>query len=314
MAFPDAGLTSAPPVGTGGPDPRHALDYVPDSVFALDDQWRCTYLNRAALQFAGRSAEELTGKSIWDAFPQLAKTAFHRELTLCVSIGHVWPGENAGVDQVSLVVSDTGCGMTPEVQARIFDPFYSTKFAGRGLGLAAVLGIIRGHGGTIQVTSAPRQGSRFEVLFPCTGQRATDNEKNDWPAAERASGAETILLVEDEDSLRVAVSKMLQKRGYSVLEANDGRTAVDLYRASQSRIDLVLLDMTLPGMAGHEVLADLRRTNPRVKAVLTSAYGKEAVFSSLGAQEPCPFIRKPYSLSDLIELLDKVAYGAGRMQ
>src|SRR5215467_14650840 len=82
MAFPDAGLTSAPPVGTGGPDPRHALDYVPDSVFALDDQWRCTYLNRAALQFAGRSAEELTGKSIWDAFPQLAKTAFHRELTL----------------------------------------------------------------------------------------------------------------------------------------------------------------------------------------------------------------------------------------
>jgi CheY-like chemotaxis protein len=195
--------------------------------------------------------------------------------------------------------------MTPEVQARIFDPFYSTKFPGRGLGLAAVLGIIRGHGGTIQVTSAPGQGSRFEILLPCTDQRA-ENEKNDRPAAARASRTETILMVEDEDSLRVPVSRMLQKRGYSVLEANDGRMAVDLYRANQSRIDLVLLDMTLPGMAGHEVLADLRRTNPRVKAVLTSAYGKEAVLSSLGAQEPCPFIRKPYSLSDLIELLAKV--------
>jgi CheY-like chemotaxis protein len=107
---------------------------------------------------------------------------------------------------------------------------------------------------------------------------------------------------------------MLQKRGYLVLEADDGRAAVDLYRESQSRIDLVLLDMTLPGMPGHEVLADLRRTNPRVKAVLTSAYGKEAVLRSLGAQEPCPFIRKPYSLADLIELLDKVGVRGGRIQ
>ena len=227
-----------------------------------------------------------------------------------MSIGHVRPGENAGGDQVSLIVSDTGCGMTPEVQARIFDPFYSTKFAGRGLGLAAVQGIIRGHGGTIQVASAPGQGSQFEILFPCTDQRATDTEKNERLAPERAIGAETILLVEDEDSLRAAVSRVLKKRGYSVLEANNGRTAVDLYRARQSQIDLVLLDMTLPGMAGHEVLADLRRTNSRVNAVLTSAYGKEAVLSSLGGQEPCPFIRKPYLLSDLIELLDNVGAAA----
>jgi len=223
------------------------------------------------------------------------------EGTISVAVSRVTAPEQTG-EYVRLSVSDTGCGMSPEVQARIFDPFYSTKFAGRGLGLAAVQGIVRGHGGTIQVTTAPGQGSRFEILLPCTVQNTLKQAAVRPDAASDVSD-KTILVVEDEDSLRLAVSRMLQKRGYTVIEAADGRAAVDLFRANQSGIDLVLLDMTLPGIAGQEVLSELRRLNPAVSVVLTSAYGQDVVLRSLGAQEPCPFIRKPYLMTDLVGLL-----------
>ncbi len=205
---------------------------------------------------------------------------------------------------VRLMVADNGCGMTPEIQAKIFDPFFSTKFAGRGLGLGAVQGIVRHHGGTIRVSSVPGQGSRFEIFLPCL----VEPDRQPAPPALRPSVAAakgavaTILLVEDEETLSMAVSRMLRKKGYSVLEAADGLAAVDLFRANHHAIDLVLLDLTLPEMSGQQVLRELRRIQPNLKVILTTAYGREMALTSLGGLQPWLFLRKPYRFDELLKL------------
>ena len=237
-----------------------------------------------------------------------------KEGVISVTLAHVRSGSNQFADStpnllqnehLRLAVSDTGAGMTQEIQARIFDPFFTTKFTGRGLGLAAVQGIIHNHGGTINVVSAPGQGSRFEVLLPCTRQPARDTRDIPVPAAARAvgSGAATVLVIEDEEALRLAVSKMLRKLGFSVAEASDGPAGLDLFRGNERKYDAVLLDLTLPGKSGREVFEELRRMRPDVKVIITTAYGHDSVRKAIGEQEPWLFIRKPYRLSDLADLI-----------
>jgi PAS domain S-box-containing protein len=225
------------------------------------------------------------------------------------SAPNLFPG-----DYIRLEVSDTGCGMTEEIQSRIFDPFFTTKVGGRGMGLAAVKGIVRSHGGAINVVSASGQGSRFEILLPCRSESAREGHDEAAPAAgEVVSINGTALMVEDEDALRIPVSRMLRMKGFTVIEAANGKVGVELFRSRAPEIDVVLLDLTLPGMSGGEVLTELRRIQPEVKVIITSAYNREMAQTTLGGQQSWLFIRKPYELDELTRLLRKSVLDKRRM-
>ena len=211
----------------------------------------------------------------------------------------------AAGDYLKLEVFDSGSGMTPEVQTRIFDLYFTTRTSGRGLGLANVQEIVRGHNGAINVVSSLGQGTRIEVLLPCTNHPVEHSRAIEMPPAanEQESITGTVLVVEDEETLRRAISKMLRMKGFSVIEAIDGGAAVDLFRANEREIGVVLLDMTLPVMDGGEVFVELRRIRPDVRVILTTAYREETTLTTLGGQQPWTFIRKPYRLNDLLNLL-----------
>ena len=208
-------------------------------------------------------------------------------------------------EYVQLEISDTGWGMSAEKQARVFDPFYSTKSGGRGLGLAVVHGIVRRLGGAINLVSEPGNGTSFEILLPCSDTTSEAIPKPITGIGHPASlsQAATVLVVEDEDPLRQATSKMLVKRGFSVIEARDGSAALEAIRGQNNPIHVLLLDITLPGTPSSEVLQEARRLRPEMRVVVTSAYTEEMAAASLqGAVEQ--FIRKPYRLDDLARLID----------
>ena len=206
---------------------------------------------------------------------------------------------------LALEVSDSGCGMTEEQKARVFEPFFTTKFAGHGLGLAVVQGIVRAHGGAIHLSSDPGRGTAFRILLPCTAKLEQPQLTSALTAFNDpvAAAARTVLLVEDEETLRFCVSKLLRKRGFSVVEAGDGNTAVDFCRNHRESIDVILLDVTIPGCSSREVMAEARRSRPDIKVILTSAYSRETVISSPEEQYASAFIRKPFTLADLMDVL-----------
>jgi PAS domain S-box-containing protein len=238
----------------------------------------------------------------------------NKEGIISVALSHVRAGTDTftdrtsnpiPVDHVRLMVGDTGSGMNEETLSRIFDPFFTTKFTGRGMGLAAVQGIVRDHGGTIDVISSPGEGTRFEVLLPCTSQPALAARDILLPASSASAGSSngTVLVVEDEDELRLAVSKMLRKVGFNVVEASDGRTGLSLFRANERGIDAVLLDLTLPGMTGREVLEEMRGLRPDLKVIITTAYSQDTAAGVLGGLQTWFYIRKPYRAIELTDLL-----------
>jgi len=206
---------------------------------------------------------------------------------------------------VQLEVSDTGVGITEATKARIFDPFFSTKFAGRGMGLAVVRRIVRDHGGAIQVASTPGMGTTFRVNLPSVESKPADQSRpvpfNESPQPNPPTGV--ILMVEDEDVLQMAVSAMLRQSGYTVMEATNGSTALELLRTIGHNLDAVVLDVTLPGASSREILEEARRWQPGLRVVVTSAYSQESVRDSLSSLGAHQFIRKPYQLRDLVHLL-----------
>lgn len=208
-------------------------------------------------------------------------------------------------DCLCLTVSDTGAGMTEEAQARLFDPFFTTKGAGRGLGLAAVQGIVRAHGGTIRVRSAPGEGSKFEVLLPCAVAAREESRVIAAPVSPNESYMGTVLLIDDEEMLRLAVAKMLRRKGFSVMETGDGREGIELFQTRWREIDVVLLDVTLPGISGREVLEELRRVQPEARIILTTAYGRDRAVAAMGGDPSLQYLRKPYRIGELIETLGR---------
>jgi PAS domain S-box-containing protein len=207
-----------------------------------------------------------------------------------------------------LEVSDTGCGMSMETQGKVFDPFFSTRGAGHGLGLAVVHGIVRSLHGAISIASEPGNGTMFQVWLPCeeTSTQTLDDRMSVVDETPLRPQQFAVLVVEDEDPLRQAVLGMLRKVGFSTLGAADGAAAIELLRANPGIIDLVLLDLTIPGASSNDVLAEVAQARPGVRVVLTSAYSQE-MMSSMNGPQVRGFIRKPYRLGDLVQTLQKVA-------
>lgn len=209
---------------------------------------------------------------------------------------------------VFLEIGDTGVGMSPDTLSRIFDPFFSTKFAGRGLGLAAVMGIVRSHHGLIRIRTERGEGTVFRVLFPPVSGTAVKPEK---PSAERSDwrGSGTILVIEDEEGVREVVERMLQEIGFQTLGAEDGRHALDVMERVGDNVTAVLLDLSMPRMGGAETLRRLRALWPELPVLMMSGYTEQSVSPQFGDSGPGPtgFLQKPFLAEDLIAVLRRFA-------
>jgi signal transduction histidine kinase/CheY-like chemotaxis protein len=210
---------------------------------------------------------------------------------------------------VRLQVTDTGHGMDEATIGRIFDPFFTTKFTGRGLGLAAVHGIILKHGGALAVASQLGRGTTFQVYLP-TVDAPVDEEEQSLEVPSRPERRQTILVVDDEESVRVAVRHMLEFVGYTVIAASEGAEALRLYQEHAAKISAVVLDLTMPRMSGGEVLHELRNIDPDVKVLLSSGYDVSDVAKQLNDEESVAFIQKPYRMSQLHEKVRRLLEGS----
>jgi PAS domain S-box-containing protein len=203
-------------------------------------------------------------------------------------------------EYVCVEVSDTGCGMGEETVERLFDPFFTTKFTGRGLGMSAVLGIVRGHGGAIMVDSAVGKGTTVRVLFPAAGKTALAVPEGVPGAAAAAPGkARTILFVDDEPDMLEIGAFMLEDMGYSVVTATGGMEAVEALCVRGGDVDCAVLDLSMPHMDGAQTLLELRRIKPDIRAILTSGYAQEDLEARLAGQKVDAVMTKPYDFSAL---------------
>jgi CheY-like chemotaxis protein len=203
---------------------------------------------------------------------------------------------------VYLEVQDTGTGMDPETKAHIFEPFFTTKVKGRGLGLAAVLGIVHSHEGAIKVYSQQGKGSTFRILLPAV----QGGMHRALAPRSQLHGTGTILVVDDEEVVRKVAKAALELNGYTVILANDGQDALRIFDQRAKEIDVVLLDLLMPNMDGEETLRCLRLRQPEVRVILTSGYSDIQAQTLFAGKALPSFIKKPYTAAALAEIVQRV--------
>lgn len=203
---------------------------------------------------------------------------------------------------VTLKVSDTGSGMEPQILARIFDPFFSTKGSGRGLGLSAMLGILRGHRAGLEIQSSPGEGSTFQISFRASHAKLPEAGPVE-PGAHKDRFHGKVLLVDDEPELRFSFGNMLQHLGFRVVAARDGCEALE--RFSPGEFAFVLMDLTMPRMDGKEAFFQMKARDPEVKVVLVSGYSEQEAIEPLAGLRPAGFIQKPFSLEALTRVIER---------
>ena len=218
---------------------------------------------------------------------------------------------------VYLEVRDTGIGMSTQVQERIFDPFFTTKFTGRGLGMSALLGIIKAHSGGLFLESAPGKGTTIRVIFPAaedavlTPAESEPAPSETPPVIDDSPLSGTVLVVDDEKSVLKICATMVKLCGFSTITASDGAEAVKTFRQRSDEIDLILMDLTMPNMDGVAAMHELRSIKPDIKIILSSGFNEQELDERISDQNPSGFIRKPYSMSNLETELRRVMQGNG---
>ena len=219
-------------------------------------------------------------------------------------LGHL-PGQDLQPGTyVTFQVKDSGCGMSQEVLDHLFEPFFTTKFSGRGLGLSALLGIVKSHKGGIRIDSEPGVGSTFRLYFPASAEQPIPIKESPDLGTKQSRG--TLLIAEDEPMVRLSTVEMLRNIGYQVLEASDGVEAVEQFRLHGSEIAAVILDLTMPRMDGREALREILKLQPSTKVIICSGYHEQEAMQGNEARTIAGFLPKPYRMKELQAILEHV--------
>jgi signal transduction histidine kinase len=261
-----------------------------------------TQLRQVIMNLLTNASEALPDESGTISLSTYVRDYSREELENSVFCDDATPGS-----YVCIQVSDNGCGMNQETQDKLFEPFFTTKFTGRGLGMAAVLGIVRAHSGAVRLRSKPGKGSTFQILFPAmekgTAVKKKSNASSDMTDSEPPNTM-TVLLVDDEEHVRIIGRKMLEKYNHSVYTAKNGKEALEIFESRQDEIDCVVLDLTMPHMSGEEVIEKIYQQSPETPVVISSGYNEQELQTRFDdAIKPKGFIQKPYKAVELNKTL-----------